>query len=52
MTSDEYEKLPAADREHIMQCPHCGEMISLEEVFLHVADEQLTNIPYSKSRKL
>jgi hypothetical protein len=34
MTAEEYEELPAAGA---MQCPHCGEMLSLEEVFLHVA---------------
>jgi hypothetical protein len=44
MTSDEYEKLPAADREHFMQCPHCGETLSLEDVFLHVARKQRPNI--------
>jgi hypothetical protein len=45
--SDEYEKLPAADREHFMQCPHCGETLSLEDVFLHVARKQRPNIRYS-----
>jgi uncharacterized C2H2 Zn-finger protein len=52
MTSDEYEKLPAADRERFMQCPHCGEMLSLEEVLLHVANKQPLNIPYSGSTKM
>ena len=38
MRADEYEQLPAAEA---MQCPHCGKMLSLEEVFLHVAKERL-----------
>jgi uncharacterized C2H2 Zn-finger protein len=25
MSPDEYEKLPAKDREHFFQCPDCGE---------------------------
>jgi hypothetical protein len=37
------ERLPTADGEH-MQCPHCGEMLSLEEVFLHVAKELEDNM--------
>jgi hypothetical protein len=35
------EKLPAVEGEvALMQCPHCGEMLSLEEVLLHVAHKQ------------
>jgi hypothetical protein len=37
MTADEYEKLPAADRERFMECPNCGEISSLEELLLHLA---------------
>ena len=40
MTADEYEKLPAADRLRFMQCPQCGEILSLEEVLFHVAYKQ------------
>jgi hypothetical protein len=37
MKADEYERLPAADRERLMQCPECGEILSLEELLLHLA---------------
>ena len=37
MTADEYKKLPAADRERFMECPECREILSLEEVLLHLA---------------
>ena len=40
MTSGEYEKLPAADQEHYMQCPDCREMFDLrrsEDVVFHLA---------------
>jgi len=40
MTADEYKKLPAADRGRFMQCPECGEILSLEEVLFHVAYKQ------------
>ena len=37
MTADEYEKLPAMDRGRFMECPQCGEILSLEELLLHLA---------------
>lgn len=37
MTVDEYEKSPIADRERFMECPECGEILSLEELLLHLA---------------
>jgi hypothetical protein len=37
MTTDEYEKLPAVDRKHLMECPECREILSLEELLLHLA---------------
>jgi hypothetical protein len=37
MTSDEYEKLQTVDRERFMECPQCGEILSLEELLLHLA---------------
>jgi hypothetical protein len=40
MSSDEYEKLPAKDREHFFQCPDCGEMFDfriLDDVAFHLA---------------
>jgi uncharacterized C2H2 Zn-finger protein len=37
MTADEYEKLPAVDREGFMECPRCREILSLEELLLHLA---------------
>jgi hypothetical protein len=40
MTSEEYEKLPAAEQEHFYQCPDCGEMFdfrSLDDVAFHLA---------------
>jgi len=37
MTADEYEKLPAVDRGCFMECPQCGEILSLEELLLHLA---------------
>ena len=43
MTVDEYEKLPVADRERLMECSECGEILSLEELLLHLA--------YKHSRK-
>ena len=53
MTADEYEKLPASDRKRLMECPHCGKILSLEEVLLHVAhDGELADIAYSGSERL
>jgi len=43
MTAEEYEKLPAADRDHFMQCPDCREMFDLrssEDVVFHLAHHQ------------
>lgn len=37
MTAQEYEKLAAADRERFMECPECGEILTLEELLLHLA---------------
>jgi hypothetical protein len=37
MTVDEYEKLPTVNRERFMECPQCGELLSLEELLLHLA---------------
>ena len=40
MTSEEYEKLPATDKEHFMRCPDCREMFDLwsdEDVVFHLA---------------
>jgi hypothetical protein len=37
MTTDEYEKLPTVDRERFMECPECREILSLEELLLHLA---------------
>jgi hypothetical protein len=37
MTADEYGKLPAVERERFMECPECREILSLEEVLLHLA---------------
>jgi hypothetical protein len=37
MTANEYEKLPAADQGRFMECPQCGEILSLEELLLHLA---------------
>jgi hypothetical protein len=37
MTADEYKKLPAVERERFMECPQCGEILSLEELLLHLA---------------
>ena len=36
MTTDEYEKLPAVDRRRFMECPECREILSLEELLLHL----------------
>jgi hypothetical protein len=37
MTTDEDEKLPVVDRGHFMECPKCREILSLEELLLHLA---------------
>ena len=37
MTMDEYKKLPATDRERFMECSECGQILSLEELLLHLA---------------
>jgi hypothetical protein len=37
MTTNEYQKLPAVDRERFMECPECREILSLEELLLHLA---------------
>lgn len=37
MTKDENEKLAAVDRERFMECPQCGQILSLEELLLHLA---------------
>jgi hypothetical protein len=38
MTTDEYEKLPADEKEHFAECAKCGEIFdrrSLDEVLFH-----------------
>lgn len=55
MTREQYEKLPAEDLEHFMQCPRCGEMFdkrSLDEVVFHIHPRGRTSIRYSGSQKL
>ena len=47
MTTNEYENLPAVERERFMECPDCREILSLEEVLLHLAYKQLRDISYS-----
>jgi hypothetical protein len=37
MTTDEYEKLPVVDRKRFMESPKCREILSLEELLLHLA---------------
>jgi len=37
MTMDEYEKLPVVDRKRFMECPKCREILSFEELLLHLA---------------
>ena len=39
MTTAEYEKVQTLDRERFMECPKCGEVLSLEELLLHLACE-------------
>ena len=55
MTREQYEKLPAEDLEHFMQCPRCGEMFdkrSLDEVVFHIHPRRRPGIRYSGSEKL
>jgi len=47
MTANEYEKVPAAERERFMECPRCGEILILEELLLRLAHKELRDIPYS-----
>ena len=35
------EKVPVLDQEGLMECPECGEMLSLEEILLHLACKRL-----------
>lgn len=52
VTSDEYEKLPAAEQEHFMCCPDCREMFdfrSEEDVVFHLAHHKLPR-PASRIR--
>ena len=37
MTTTQYEKLQTVDRKRFMECPKCGEVLSLEELLLHIA---------------
>ncbi|PYL29036.1 MAG: hypothetical protein DMF39_07770 [Verrucomicrobia bacterium] len=37
MTTAEYEKVQTLDRERFVECPKCGEVLSLEELLLHLA---------------
>ena len=48
MTADKHEKVQAAERERFMECPQCGEILSLEELLLHLAHKELRDIPYSE----
>ena len=44
MTSDEYEKLSAAEQEHFICCPDCREMFDFrneEDVVFHLAHHKL-----------
>jgi hypothetical protein len=52
MTADEYEKLPAADRARFVQCPQCGEILSLEEVLFHVAYKQRRHSAFGMQKNL
>ena len=37
MTTAEYEKVQTLDRERFVECPKCGEVLSLEELLLQLA---------------
>jgi len=54
MTKDEYDKLPADEKEHFMECLVCGKMFdrrSLDEVLFHHDRKQRPDIPYSGSER-
>ena len=42
MTLDEYEKLPAEEKEHFANCSECGEIFDRRSRFVARADEKLT----------
>jgi len=56
MTRDEYEQLPAEEKEHFAKCHKCGQVFdrrSLDEVLFHHTDhKQRPDIQYSGSEKL
>jgi hypothetical protein len=56
MTLDEYEKLPAEEKEHFAKCSECGEIFdrrSLDEVlFHHTGHKHRPDIQYSSYTKL
>ena len=55
MTTDEYEKLPADEKEHFAECAKCGEIFdrrSLDEVLFHTEHKHQPDIQYSGSEKL
>jgi hypothetical protein len=49
MTTEEYEELSPAEKEHFMKCPDCGELFdrrSLDEVVFHRDHKHRPDIPY------
>jgi hypothetical protein len=56
MTADEYEQLPADEKEHFATCSECGEIFnrrSLDEVLFHHTDHKdRPDIQYSGSEQL
>ena len=50
MTTDQYEKLPADEKEHLAECAKCGEIFdrrSLDEVLFHTEHKHQPDIQYS-----
>jgi hypothetical protein len=55
MTLDEYEQLPAEEKEHFAMCEKCGEIFNrrtLDEVLFHTDHKHRPDIQYSGSTKL
>jgi hypothetical protein len=55
METADYDKLPALEKEHFMECRVCGEMFDrrhLDEVFFHQDHKQRPDIQYSGSERV
>jgi hypothetical protein len=55
MTLDEYEQLPADEKEHFYRCEQCGELVDMrqvDDVLFHEDHVHRPDIQYGGSQRL